>query len=80
MKNNTPPTSDGSIISSWAWVMDYVDVNGLNRIGLPKDRFIEFIVNEAVDNALDFMEKELPRLIKKYGSFEAKWEDMGGEQ
>lgn len=50
--------------------MDYVDVNGLgNRIGLPKDRFIEFIFKETVDNALDFMEKEAPRLIKKYGSF-----------
>jgi hypothetical protein len=46
--------------------MDYVDINGLsNRIGLPKDRFIEFIVKETVDNALDFMEKEAPRLIKK---------------
>lgn len=50
--------------------MDYVDVNGLGiRIGLPKDRFIEFIFKETVDNALDFMEKEAPRLIKKYGSF-----------
>jgi hypothetical protein len=50
--------------------MDYVDVNGLgNRIGLPKHRFIEFIVKETVDNALDFMEKETPSLIKKYGSF-----------
>jgi hypothetical protein len=69
-EKTTPPTSDGSIISSWAWVMDYVDVNGLgNRIGLPKDRFIEFIVKETFDNALDFMEKEAPRLIKKYGSF-----------
>jgi hypothetical protein len=69
-ENDTPPSSDGSIISSWPWVMDYVDVNGLgNRIGLPKDRFIEFIVKETVDNALDFMEKEAPRLIKKYGSF-----------
>jgi hypothetical protein len=69
-ENDTPPSSDGSIISSRPWVMDYVDVNGLgNRIGLPKDRFIEFIVKETVDNALDFMEKEAPRLIKKYGSF-----------
>jgi hypothetical protein len=61
---------DGGIISSRPWVMDYVDVNGLgNRIGLPKDRFIEFIVKETVDNALDFMEKEVPRLIQKYGVF-----------
>jgi hypothetical protein len=67
-EKNTPPTSDGSIIYSWAWVMDYVDVNCLsNRIGLPKDRFI--IVKETVDNALDFMEKEAPRIIKKYSSF-----------
>jgi len=50
-KKTTPPTSD---------------VNGLgNRIGLPKDRFIEFIVKETFDNALDLMEKEAPRLIKK---------------
>jgi hypothetical protein len=63
MRKPPPPTSDGSIISSWAWVMDYVDVNGLgNRIGLPKDRFIEFIVKETFDNALDLMEKEAPRL------------------
>ena len=69
-ENDTPPSSDGGFISSWPWVMDYVDVNGLsNRIGLPKDRFIEFIVKETVDNALDFMEQEAPRLIKKYGSF-----------
>ena len=69
-ENNTPSTTDGGFISSWAWVMDYVDVNGLStRIGLPKDRFIEFIVKETVDNALDFMEKEASRLIKKYGSF-----------
>jgi hypothetical protein len=57
------PSSDGGFISSRPWVMDYVDVNGLgNRIGLPKDRFIEFIVKETVDKALDFMEKEAPRL------------------
>src|SRR5215469_13876958 len=69
-ENNTHTSSDGSIISSRPWVMDYTDVNGLsNRIGLPKDRFIEFIVKETVDNALDFMEKEAPRLIKKYGAF-----------
>jgi hypothetical protein len=69
-EKNTPPSSDGGIISSRPWVMDYVDVNGLgNRIGLPKDRFIEFIVKETVDNALDFMEKEVPRLIQKYGVF-----------
>jgi hypothetical protein len=69
-EKNTPPSSDGGIISSRPWVMDYVDINGLgNRIGLPKDRFIEFIVKETVDNALDFMEKEAPRLIKKYGAF-----------
>jgi hypothetical protein len=69
-ENDTPPSSDGGFISSRPWVMDYVDVNGLgNRIGLPKDRFIEFIVKETVDNALDFMEKEAPRLIKKYGAF-----------
>jgi hypothetical protein len=68
-ENDTPPSSDGSIISSRPWVMDYVDVNGLgNRIGLPKVRFIEFIVKETVDNALDFMEKEAPRLIKKYAA------------
>jgi hypothetical protein len=69
-EKDTPTILDGGMISSWAWVMDYVDVNGLsNRIGLPKGRFIEFIVKETVDNALDFMEKEAPRLIKKYGSF-----------
>lgn len=69
-ENDTPPSSDGGFISARPWVMDYVDVNGLsNRIGLPKDRFIEFIVKETVDNALDFMEKEAPRLIKKYGAF-----------
>jgi hypothetical protein len=69
-ENDTHTSSDGSIISSRPWVMDYVDVNGLsNRIGLPKDRFIEFIVKETVDNALDFLEKEAPRLIKKYGTF-----------
>jgi hypothetical protein len=69
-EKDTPPSSDGSIISLRPWVMDYMDVNGLgNRIGLPKDRFIEFIVKETVDNALDFMEKEAPRLIKKYGAF-----------
>ncbi|MGC2682833.1 MAG: hypothetical protein WA323_13285 [Candidatus Nitrosopolaris sp.] len=69
-ENNYAPSSDGGFISSRPWVMDYVDVNGLsNRIGLPKDRFIEFIVKETVDNALDFMEKEAPRLIKNYGSF-----------
>jgi hypothetical protein len=69
-KNDPPPSSDGGFISSRPWVMDYVDVNGLgNRIGLPKDRFVEFVVKETVDNALDFMEKEAPRLIKKYGSF-----------
>ncbi len=69
-EKDIPTSSDGGFISSWPWVMDYVDVNGLsNRIGLPKDRFIEFIVKETVDNALDFMEKEAPRLIKKYGSF-----------
>ena len=68
-ENDTTP-SDGGFISARPWVMDYVDVNGLsNRIGLPKDRFIEFIVKETVDNALDFMEKEAPRLIKKYGAF-----------
>jgi hypothetical protein len=67
-ENDTPPSSDGDFISSRPWVMDYVVVNGLgNRIGLPKDRFIEFIVKETADNALDFMEKEAPRLIKKYG-------------
>ncbi len=69
-ENDAPPSSDGGFISSRPWVMDYVDVNGLgNRIGLPKDRFIEFIVKETLDNALDFMEKEAPRLIKKYGVF-----------
>jgi len=70
-ENNThTSSSDGSIISSRPWVMDYTDVNGLsNRIGLPKGRFIEFIVKETVDNALDFLEKEAPRLIKKYGTF-----------
>ena len=69
-ENDTPHSSDGGFISSWPWVMDYVDVNGLsNRIGLPKERFIEFIVKETIDNALDFIEKEAPRLIKKYGSF-----------
>jgi hypothetical protein len=69
-ENDIPPSSDGGFISSRPWVMDYVDVNGLsNRIGLPKDRFIEFVVKETVDNALDFMEKEAPRLIKKYGAF-----------
>jgi hypothetical protein len=69
-ENDTPPSSDGGFISSRPWIMDYVDVNGpSNRIGLPKDRFIEFIVKETVDDALDFMEKEAPRLIKKYGSF-----------
>ena len=51
------------VLSARPWVMDYVDINGLsNRIGLPKDRFIEFIVKETVDNTLDFMEKEAPRL------------------
>jgi hypothetical protein len=39
-ENDAPPSSDGSIISSRPWVMDYVDVNGLsNRIGLPTRSF-----------------------------------------
>jgi hypothetical protein len=51
-----------------SWIM-WILTDSVIESAYQKDRVIEFIVKETVDNALDFMENEAPRLIKKYGSF-----------
>jgi hypothetical protein len=51
-----------------SWIM-WMLTDSVIESAYQKDRFIEFIVKETVDNALDFIENEAPRLIKKYGSF-----------
>ena len=58
LNNNTTINEEEEIYSSEDQIYDYLSIQGLNtRFGLDGKRFDTFIIKEAIDNALDFIEE-----------------------